>query len=267
MVASSDDCRARLAVKLAGSLGEQVGERIQEFVKKRSMYGAQYVIRLTGNNLSLMTRTAFSRALKTVPGLEGASQRQAAAGQLEIVATYKGSDPLDQAVATALGGNPQFANLDSAVDGNVITLCMDGCSKQGTLTNMRIKLIYSRCRRSPGACGGSTFGASPVGLYVVPGIFFDDAPAAGGTSPSAGSSKIDPVFRSALDIGATVSLLQQDAQAHFRRSCRISTVETVGARLRFRFRLLARPTTKYQSRTALRTSICRSRLACISATQ
>lgn len=129
---SSDDCRARVAVKLARSLGEQVGERIQEFVKKRTMYGAQYVIRLTGNNLSLMNRTAFSRALKDVPGLEGASQRQAAAGQLEIVATYKGSDPLDQAVATALGANPQFANLDSAVDGNVITLCMDGCSKQGT---------------------------------------------------------------------------------------------------------------------------------------
>ena len=126
---SSDDCRARLAVKLSGSLGEQVGKRIQEFVKKRSMYGAQYVIRLTGDNLSLMTRTTFSRALKTVPGLEGATQRQAAAGQVEIVATYKGSDPLDQAVATALDGSPQFANLDSAVDGNVITLCMNGCSK------------------------------------------------------------------------------------------------------------------------------------------
>jgi hypothetical protein len=131
--ASSDDCRARLAVKLAGSLGEQVGERIQEFVKKRSMYGAQYVIRLTGDNLSLMTRTTFSRALKTVPGLEAATQRQAAPGQVEIVATYKGGDPLDQAVATALGGSPQFANLDSAVDGNVITLCMNGCSKAGAL--------------------------------------------------------------------------------------------------------------------------------------
>jgi hypothetical protein len=125
--ASSDDCRARLATKLAGSLGEQVGERIQNFVKKRSMYGAQYVIRLTGDNLSLMTRTTFSRALKTVPGLEDATQRQAAPGQVEIVATYKGSDPLDQAVATALGGNPQFASLDSAVEGNVITLCMNGC--------------------------------------------------------------------------------------------------------------------------------------------
>jgi hypothetical protein len=127
--ASSDDCRARLAVKLAGSLGNQVGKRIQEFVKMRSMYGAEYTIRLTGDNLSLMTRTAFSQALKTVPGLENAAQRQAGAGQVEFVATYKGSDPLDQAVAMALGGNPQFASLDSSVDGNVITLCMNGCKK------------------------------------------------------------------------------------------------------------------------------------------
>lgn len=127
--ASSDDCRARLAVKLAGSLGNQVGKRIQEFVKKRSMYGAEYTIRLTGDNLSLMTRTAFSQALKSVPGLEKAAQRQAGASQVEVVATYKGSDPLDQAVAMALGSNPQFASLDSAVDGNVITLCMNGCKK------------------------------------------------------------------------------------------------------------------------------------------
>jgi len=127
--ASSDDCRARLAVKLAGSLGNQVGKRIQEFVKKRTMYGAEYTIRLTGDNLSLMTRTAFGQALKTVPGLDKAVQRQAGAGQVEVVATYKGSDPLDQAIATALGGNPQFASLDSAVDGSVITLCMNGCKK------------------------------------------------------------------------------------------------------------------------------------------
>ncbi len=127
---SSDDCRARLATKLAGSLGDQVGKRIQEFVKRRTMYGAEYTIRLTGNNLPLMTRTAFSQALKSVPGLEKAVQRQAGAGQVEIIATYRGSDPLDQAVATALSSNPQFANLDSSVDGTVITLCMNGCSKK-----------------------------------------------------------------------------------------------------------------------------------------
>ncbi|MDR5736224.1 hypothetical protein QCE47_28370 [Caballeronia sp. LZ025] len=127
--ASPDDCRARLAVKLAGSLGNQIGKRIQEFVKKRTMYGAEYTIRLTGDNLPLLTRTAFGQALKSVPGLEKGTQRQAGAGQVEMIATYRGSDPLDQAIAMALGSNPQFASLDSSVDGNVITLCMNGCKK------------------------------------------------------------------------------------------------------------------------------------------
>src|ERR1700688_1365490 len=56
--------------------------------------------------------------------------------------------------------------------------------------------------------------ATSVGLYVVPGIFFDDA-ARGAAQSSGMSSKIDPGFRSSLDIGQTVALLQQQAQAHF----------------------------------------------------
>lgn len=53
-----------------------------------------------------------------------------------------------------------------------------------------------------------------VGIYVVPGIFFDDAPPADG-SASTSSSKIDPAFRKALDIAGAVAQWQQDAQAHF----------------------------------------------------
>ncbi|XQM37680.1 Flagellar assembly protein T N-terminal domain-containing protein [Cupriavidus sp. H19C3] len=126
---SPDDCRGKLAGKLAASLGNQVGKRIQDFVKRRTMYGAEYVIRLTGGTLSLMSRTAFSQGLKNVPGLEKVVQRQAAANQVEMMATYRGTDPLDQAVAMALAGNPQFATLDSMVDGNVVTLCMNGCTQ------------------------------------------------------------------------------------------------------------------------------------------
>lgn len=126
---SSDDCRAKLAGKLAASLGNQVGKRIQDFVKRRTMYGAEYVIRLTGGTLTLMNRTAFNQALKNVPGLEKATQRQAGTDKLEVVATYRGTDPLDQAVAMALGSNPMFGGLDSMVDGNIVTLCMNGCTK------------------------------------------------------------------------------------------------------------------------------------------
>ncbi|CAG9180109.1 hypothetical protein [Cupriavidus pampae] len=50
--------------------------------------------------------------------------------------------------------------------------------------------------------------AAGVGLYVVPGIFFDDA--------GNGSSKIDPAFRPALDLRQSVTQLQERAQAHFK---------------------------------------------------
>lgn len=56
--------------------------------------------------------------------------------------------------------------------------------------------------------GGNATGAE-VGLYVVPGIFFDDAGAGGA------SSKVDPAFRPALDIKQSVAQLQDRAKAHF----------------------------------------------------
>lgn len=56
--------------------------------------------------------------------------------------------------------------------------------------------------------------AGGVGLYVVPGIFFDDISATGNSGAS--SSKIDAAFRPALDIKQAVAGLQQRAQAHFK---------------------------------------------------
>ncbi|KJK20741.1 hypothetical protein UB46_30985 [Burkholderiaceae bacterium 16] len=63
------------------------------------------------------------------------------------------------------------------------------------------------------ALAGPAGAAAPVGLYVVPGIFFDDAPA--GTAGT-GSSKVDPAFRAALDVKQAIPLLQQRAQAYFK---------------------------------------------------
>lgn len=56
------------------------------------------------------------------------------------------------------------------------------------------------------ASAPAAMAAGGVGLYVVPGIFFDE---------SSGSSKIDAGFRPAVDIRQAVALLQQRAQAHF----------------------------------------------------
>ena len=124
-----NDCAGNLAKKLAAVGGPIIGAKVQEYWKKRSTYGREFVLTLTGSPLSLMVKTAFTKTLKTVSGVEGSVQRAATDKEMQIVVTYKGADPLDQALAEALSSNPNFATLDSITDGNQITLCMGPCSK------------------------------------------------------------------------------------------------------------------------------------------
>lgn len=122
-----NDCAAVLAKKMAGIGGPIIGARIQEYWKRRSAYGREYVLNLTGKSLPLMVRAAFTRAVKGIPGVENDVQRAASDKQLQVVVTYKGTEPIDQAVAMALASNPAFAELDSRTEGNLIQLCMGPC--------------------------------------------------------------------------------------------------------------------------------------------
>ena len=124
-----NDCAGNIAGKLALIGGPTIGAKIQEYWKRRNAYGREFVLTLTGNTLSLMVKTAFSKALKSVPGVENNVQRAATDKELQIVVTYKGTDPLDQAIGEALSSNPIFASLDSRTDGNQIMLCMAGCAQ------------------------------------------------------------------------------------------------------------------------------------------
>ncbi|MGO4308007.1 hypothetical protein [Cupriavidus sp. RAF12] len=75
---------------------------------------------------------------------------------------------------------------------------------------MRETILTTAAAAAALAACGNAAAAAGVGLYVVPGIFFDDAGA------GAGSSKIDPAFRPALDMKQSVAKLQERAQAHFK---------------------------------------------------
>ena len=124
-----NDCAAVLAKKMAGIGGPIIGARIQEYWKRRSTYGREYVLNLTGKSLPLMVRAAFTRAVKGIPGVENDVQRAATDKQLQMVVTYKGTEPIDQAVAMALASNPAFADLDSRTQGNQVQLCMGPCGE------------------------------------------------------------------------------------------------------------------------------------------
>lgn len=124
-----NDCAANVAKKLARVGGPIIGARVQEYWKRRATYGRELVVTLTGAPLSLMQKTLFSKAVKSLPGVEGDAQRLSNGKQLQLVVTYKGSDPLDQALAMQLASNPAFANLDAHTEGNQVFFCMGPCAE------------------------------------------------------------------------------------------------------------------------------------------
>jgi hypothetical protein len=124
-----NDCAGNLAKKIAAIGGPIIGARVQEYWKRRSTYGREYTLTLVGAGLPLMVKTAFTKALKAVPGVENDVQRASTATRLQMVVTYKGTDPLDQAMAASLAANPAFATLDSRTTGNQVFLCMGPCDE------------------------------------------------------------------------------------------------------------------------------------------
>jgi hypothetical protein len=124
-----NDCAGNVAKKLARIGGPLIGARVQEYWKRRATYGRELVVTLTGSPLPLMLKTQFSKAVRSLPGIEGDSQRVSNGKQLQLVVTYKGSEPLDQALATQLSSNPSFANLDAHTDGNLLYFCMGPCAE------------------------------------------------------------------------------------------------------------------------------------------
>jgi len=122
-----NDCAANLSKKLASFGGPIIGARIQEYWKRRSTYGKEYIVNLVGNSLPLMTRIAFAKGIKSIEGVEKDVQRASSDKLYQMVVTYKGSDPLEQAIAMGLSSNPQFATLDAMTEADKITMCMGPC--------------------------------------------------------------------------------------------------------------------------------------------
>ena len=122
-----NDCAGNVSRKLARICGASIGARIHDYHKRRSTYGGEYVMTLDGVSLSLLQRLMFLRTVKGVPGVENVVQRSSTEKQVELVVTYSGTDPIDQAVAMSLLTMPAFATLDARMEGSKIRLCMGPC--------------------------------------------------------------------------------------------------------------------------------------------
>jgi hypothetical protein len=124
---NSDDCAGDVARKMALSIGPVLGAKVQNYWKKRSMYGREVVLTLTGSFLSLPIRARFSQAVAGLSGVENSVQRSSSGTEMEFTVSYKGASPIDQALAMSLMNDPVFANLDSRTDGQRVVLCLGPC--------------------------------------------------------------------------------------------------------------------------------------------
>jgi hypothetical protein len=123
-----DECSGNLARKLGSVGGPVLGAKLHEYWKRRSTYGRELTLTLKGKSLPLMVRAAFGRAVKAVPGVEHDVQRACGDTLCQVVVTYKGSEPIEQALANALSANTAFAALDARTDGPNVLLCMGPCT-------------------------------------------------------------------------------------------------------------------------------------------
>ncbi|MCA0358275.1 MAG: hypothetical protein LCH78_15750 [Proteobacteria bacterium] len=128
---NSDACASDVARKLALAIGPEIGGQVQTYWKRRSVYGRELVLRLTGQFLPLPVRARFSQTVSSLPGVESSVQRASGSGEIELTVSYKGTMPIDQALATALANDPAFATLDSRTDGQRVLLCMGPCKPGG----------------------------------------------------------------------------------------------------------------------------------------
>ena len=86
---SPDQARAQVAAKIGNELGEVLSKKIQDFWKRRMMYGSEYVVELKGKFLPA-ERISINNALKSADGIKNVSLRTVEPTRVEYVLNYSG---------------------------------------------------------------------------------------------------------------------------------------------------------------------------------
>lgn len=119
---SPDQCRAVVAEKIGSGLGTVISNKVQEYWKKRQMYGLEYIVILTGD-LPRPVRSQFNAALGQVDGVTNVKQRKQVPGLVEYVITFNGTDELSELIFAKLDESSAaatFSNYDVMKDGNTV---------------------------------------------------------------------------------------------------------------------------------------------------
>lgn len=119
---TADQARTEVAKKVGNSLGEVISKHIQDYWKKRQMYGMEYTIQIKGNFLPI-ERIAIVKSIQNVDGLKIVNRRAESSTNLEYVVNYSGEDGVGDAIFMKLyesNLSNKFQNYDYKVNGNQI---------------------------------------------------------------------------------------------------------------------------------------------------
>ncbi len=120
---SADQARANVARKIGNELGKTLSKKIQDYWKKRTMYGSEYVVQFVGN-IAPMERIIITKAIKSIDGVSGVNLRTSDQKKIEYVVTYSGEDELSDSIFLSISETKlaeKFANYDYKINGNIIT--------------------------------------------------------------------------------------------------------------------------------------------------
>lgn len=96
---TADQARVAVANKIGIELGETLSKKIQDYWKKRMMYGSEYFVEIRGNFLPV-ERIQIANAIKNVEGISTVTQKTVDSTKLEYSVNYKGNDGIADLIFT-----------------------------------------------------------------------------------------------------------------------------------------------------------------------
>ena len=115
-----DNARAEVAKKMGEELAEEISHLIQNYWKKRNMYGLEYIVQIKGNFIPV-ERIAIRQAMEKTNGLKITNQRSSDSTLMEFRINYSGNGSVGDEIFMNLYNSSlsgKFKNYDYKTVGN-----------------------------------------------------------------------------------------------------------------------------------------------------
>jgi hypothetical protein len=132
-----EECKGNLGKKVGSLLGPMIATRVQDYWKRRQMYGTEYSVFLLGPDLGVSTRMQFLNVVKNTADVVNVSKRNESSQQVELTVTYKGAEAVDDSLAMAMLSSPAFQiPFDKVVSGKKVFICIGKCHDFSEITGV-----------------------------------------------------------------------------------------------------------------------------------